>query len=133
MILTNLEVVKSRKCLVFFVLSYFRRWQIEETIRFAKQAYQIEDIRLRRYERLQNMIAIVSAALYFVAVWLGQGLKLAILAHHALQAAKRIFGVPDFRYYALADGIKAFLEGCEAPFRKGKAQPRADPQLMLPL
>lgn len=136
MILTNRDVVKSRECLVFFVLSYFRRWQIEETTPlawFAKQAYQVEDIRLRRYDRLQNMIAIVSAAVYFVAVWLGQGLKLAILAHHALEAAKRIFGVPDFPHYALADGIKAFLFGSEAPLREGKAQPRADPQLMLPI
>ena len=133
MILTNLEVVKSRKCLVSFVRSYFRRWQIEETIRFAKQAYHIEDIRLRRYDRLQNMIAIVSTAVYFVAVWLGEGLKLGILAHHALKAAKRIFGVPDFPHYALADGIKAFLFGSEAPFRQGNARARADPQLMLPI
>jgi len=136
MILANVEVVKSRKSLMFVVLSYFRRWQIEETTPlawFAKQAYQVEDIRLRRYDGLQNMIAIVSAAVYFVAVWLGEKLKLGILAHHALQAAKRIFGVPDFRYYALADGVKAFLAGCEAPFRGGKTQPRADPQLMLPI
>jgi len=41
--------------------------------------------------------------------------------------------VPDFRYYALADGVEAFLAGSEAPFRGGKAQPRADPQLMLPI
>ncbi len=79
------------------------------------------------------MIAIVLAAVYFVAVWLGQRLKLGILAHHALQAAKRIFGVPDFRYYALADGVKAFLFGSEAPLRERNVQPRADPQLMFPI
>jgi hypothetical protein len=66
-------------------------------------------------------------------VWLGEGLKLGILAHHALEAAKRLFGIPNFRYYALADGIKAFLEGSEPPFRATKAQPRDDPQLMLPI
>jgi len=31
------------------------------------------------------------------------------LAGHALRAAKRIFGIPNFRYYALADGIKDIL------------------------
>jgi len=133
MILTNLAVVKSRKSLVFVVLSYLRRWQIEETIRFAKQAFQVEDIRIRKYDRLQNMIAIAAAAVHFVAVWLGEGLKLGILAHHALKASKRLFLIPNFRYYALADGIKAFLEGSETPFRAGKAQARADPQLMLPI
>ncbi len=133
MLLTTLPVVKSRKSLVPVVLSYLRRWQIEETIRFAKQAFQIEDIRIRRYHRLQNMIAVVSAAVHFVAVWLGERLKLGILSHHALEASKRLFLIPNFRYYALADAIKAFLEGSETPFRAGKAQPRADPQLMLPI
>jgi len=133
MLLTTLKVVKSRKSLLFVALAYLRRWQIEETIRFAKQAFRIEDIRVRKYERLQNMIAIVFAAVHFVAVWLGEGLKLGILAHHALEASKRLFGIPNFRYYALADGIKAFLEGSQTPFRTGKAQARADPQLMLPI
>ena len=100
MLLTTLKVVKSRKSLLFVALSYVRRWQIEETIRFAKQAFRIEDIRVRKYERLQNMIAIVAAAVHFVAVWLGEGLKLGILAHHALEAAKRLFGIPNFRYYS---------------------------------
>lgn len=133
MLLTTLKVVKSRRSLLFVALSYLRRWQIEETIRFAKQAFRVEDIRLRRYDRLQNMIAIAAAAVHFVAVWLGEGLKLGILAHHALKASKRLFLIPNFRYYALADGIKAFLEGSETAFRGGKALPRADPQLMLPI
>jgi hypothetical protein len=32
--------------------------------------------------------------------WLGEGLKLRILMEHALTAAKRLFVIPDFRYYA---------------------------------
>jgi hypothetical protein len=131
MLLTNVEVVKSRRSVLRVVLSYFRRWQIEETIRFAKQAYGVEDVRLRKYDRLQSMVAIVAAVVHFVAVWLGQKLKLGILAHHAMRAAKRLFLIPDFRYYALADGIKALLAGCQTPFRARQARPRADPQLML--
>ena len=131
MLLTNLKVVKSRQSLLFVVLSYFRRWQVEETIRFAKQTFQIEDIRLLKYDRLQNMIAIVSAATYFVAVWLGDRLRLRVLAHHALQAAKRLFVIPAFRYYALADGIQWSLAGCDTPLRARKEQPRAHPQLTL--
>jgi len=141
MIVTNLQVVKSRKSVMFVVLDYFRRWQIEETIRFTKQAFKVEDIRLLKYDRLHNMIAIVSAAVHFVAVWLparwarpgGEGLKLRILAHDAMKAAKRLFLSPDLRYYAPADGIKAFLAGCKTAFRPGKAQPRADPRLILPI
>jgi hypothetical protein len=131
MLLTNRQVNPSRKSLFFIVEAYLRRWQIEETIRFAKQTYGIEDIRLRKYTRLQNMIALALAAVYFVAVWLGEGLKLRILLHHALTAAKHLFTVPDFRYYAAADGIKSAFEGSDAPFRPLSKQPYADLQLTL--
>jgi hypothetical protein len=42
------------------------------------------------------------------------------LALHALNAAQRIFGIPDFRYYALADGIKAILSKCGQGIRTQK-------------
>ena len=67
------------------------------------------------YERLKNIAALVLAAAYFTACELGLKSKLQILATHALKAAKRIFGIPDFQYYAIADGIKAIL----ALFGKG--------------
>ncbi|MCD6297511.1 MAG: hypothetical protein J7M30_10190, partial [Deltaproteobacteria bacterium] len=43
------------------------------------------------------------------AVHLGMKAKLEILALHVMEAAGRIFGIPNFRYYALADGIKEIL------------------------
>ena len=45
-----------------------------------------------------------------VEVWVGTKEKLEILSMHVLKAAKRIFGIPDFRYYALADGIKSIFQ-----------------------
>jgi hypothetical protein len=118
-------------------LSYLRRWQIEETTPlawFAKQVFRVEDIRIRKYDRLQNMIAIAAAAVHFVAVWLGggeAGHPRSPLAETPPSAG--LFVIPNFRYYALADGIKALLEGSETAFRARKALPRADPQLMLPI
>jgi hypothetical protein len=41
-------------------------------------------------------------------VYLNLRTKLRVLTGHVLQAARRVFGIPDFRFYALADGIKAF-------------------------
>lgn len=85
------------------------RWRIEETIHFIKQSYDLEGIHVLTYGRLQAMAALVLAASYFAALYLGYKDKLGILAFHVLKAAKRIFGIPDFRYYALADGIKEIL------------------------
>jgi len=109
MLLTNERLTKSRRRLEWFVQAYLSRWRIEETIRFVKQSYRLEDIRVRTWRRLCNMMALVLAASYFACAYLGSGAKLEILAEHAMCAAKRIFDIPDFRYYALADGISEIL------------------------
>jgi hypothetical protein len=111
MLLTNLPLKKTRKSVWWAVESYITRWKIEETIRFIKQCYNLEDIRLLTYIRLQNMMALVMAVAYFTMAYLGLRAKLRVLAGHVLRAARRIFGIPEFRFYALADGIKEHLFG----------------------
>ena len=109
MLLTTEEVGKSRQRLWWFVEAYITRWRIEETIRFVKQSYKLEDIRVLTYDRLRYMMGLVLAASYFAAVYLGVRAKMEILVTHVLKASKRIFGIPDFRYYAIADGIRELL------------------------
>ncbi len=109
LLLTNVEVKPTRKSLWFIVQSYLTRWLVEETIRFIKQSYRLEDLRVLDYERLRNLVALVLAAVYFSAVWLGESLKLAVLASRVAKVAKRFFAVADFHYYALADGISVLL------------------------
>lgn len=109
MLLTNVPLKKTRKSLWWAVESYLTRWTIEETFRFIKQSYQLEDIRLLTYVRLQNMMAFVLAAAYFTMAYLNLRTKLRVLTGHVLRAAQRVFGIPEFRFYALADGIKAYL------------------------
>lgn len=109
MLLTNQPVKRSRKSVWRIVESYITRWRIEETLRFIKQSYNLEDIRLLTYHRLQNMMALVLAVSYFAMVYLGMKTKLRVLARHVLTAARRLFGIPDFRFYALSDGIRELL------------------------
>jgi Transposase DDE domain len=109
MLLTNVLVTKNRMRLWFILGGYLSRWLVEETIRFIKQSYRLEDIRVLDYERLRNLVALVLAAAYFSAVWLGESLKLRILRTRVARVAKRFFGVPDFHYYALIDGIALVL------------------------
>jgi len=42
-------------------------------------------------------------------VYLGIKTKLRVLARHVLKAARRLFGIPDFRFFALADVIRELL------------------------
>ena len=75
-------------------------------------------------------MALVNAAAFFTAVVLGTKVKLQILASHLLRAAKRLFGIPDFRYYALADGI---AEVCARSPRRSPTSAADPPQLSLAL
>jgi len=106
MLLTNIQVKRNRKSLWWMVAAYLTRWRIEETIRFIKQSYDLEDIRVLSYRRLRNMVVLVNAVAYFTTSVIGTRMKLAILATHLITASKRLFGIPDFRYYAIADGIR---------------------------
>jgi len=131
MLLTNKEVKKKRQNLWWFLEAYITRWRIEETIRFVKQSYQIEDIRVLTYDRLRNMMGLVLAASYFSAVYLGFRAKMEILVTHVLKASKRIFGIPDFRYYAIADGIRELLNRYDRGILKPSAIMAGSKQLAL--
>jgi hypothetical protein len=127
LLLTNVALQDSRKSVWAIVTGYLCRWLIEETIRFIKQSYRLEDIRVLKYERLQNMMALVLAAAYFAAVWLGESLKLAVMTTRIKQAARHFFTVPDFHYYALADGIATLLS--RLTHWKSPPQSKTDPKL----
>jgi hypothetical protein len=109
MLLTTEPLRKNRNILKNLFLSYIKRWSVEETIRFVKQTYELEDIRVLRYVCLQNMMALVLLVFYFLAVVLENNQKLSLLAAHVFTAAKRVFGIPDFGYYALGEGVSAIL------------------------
>jgi len=136
MLLTNVELKPSRSSLWFVVSGYFARWMVEEAIRFIKQSYRLEDLRVLDYERLKNLVALTLAAAYFAAVWLGEKLQLTVLARRVAKLAKRFFGIPEFHYYALSDGLRVLLSRFGAwasPKTSLKSSPNSEPQLCLSL
>lgn len=88
---------------------YLTRWKCEETFRFLKHEYHLEDVRVRRYTALRNTVALIHAVFYFLSVYLGRRLKMKILLEKILEKAKRFFQVPAFKHYAIADGIYRLL------------------------
>jgi hypothetical protein len=128
MLLTDLPMRRNRKVLWWVVSAYLTRWRIEEAIRFVKQSYELEDIRVLTYRRLRNLAVLVNAVAFFTAVVLGTRIRLEILATHLVTAAKRLFGIPNFRLYALADGIR---EVCARSPRRASPSTQALPQLSL--
>jgi hypothetical protein len=107
MLLTNVAV-KSHGVMRILEI-YLTRWKCEESYRFIKQAYNLEDVRVLSYTALRNMMVLVQAVFYFVSAELGKNLKLNILLKKLFEKAKRFFEIPDFRQYAIADGIYKIL------------------------
>jgi len=132
LLLTTLPLRRNRRVLWFVVESYLTRWRIEEAIRFTKQSYNLEDIRVLTYRRLCNLTALVLAASYFAAVQLGDRLRLAVLTRRVLQAARRFYGIATFRYYAIADGISYILSHLGKGPLCSSSPPSGDSQLTFP-
>jgi len=108
---------------------YFTRWKVEESIRFLKQEYNLEDVRVRSYAALKNTVALLSAVFYFLSVYLGRKARLKILISKIYKKAKRFFEMPAFKHYAVADGIFRLLFNCrwkdpwaEEPARRNSRQ-----------
>jgi hypothetical protein len=80
-----------------------------ESYRFIKQAYNLEDVPVMSYNALRNTVVLVQAVFYFVGVELGKKVKLDILLKKIFEKAKRFFEIPEFRQYAIADGIYSIL------------------------
>jgi hypothetical protein len=109
MLLTTEPLRRNRKVLWRLVRAYLRRWAIEDTIRYIKQSYELEDVRVLSYRSLRNMMPLVWAAAFFAAVLLDTSSKLKVMAGYVLKAAKRVFGIPEFHYYCIADGLTSIF------------------------
>jgi hypothetical protein len=131
MLLTNVPVTARNSQSVWCIVPiYLTRWKIEETFRLVKQSYNLEDVRVLKYHRLKHLVILVTAVAYFAAAFLGQQMKLRILCEKLLLISQHFFGVPPFRFYALAEGIRRVL--APGSFRHAEPPPRSlQPELAL--
>ena len=102
--LTNLAC-GSRKNLNMVVKGYFLRWTVEEIIRFRKQEFDLENIRVRSWVKLQNLttLALISAGK------VGLQSFNELISRHILTFAKRANGIKRFSLYAVMEGISFLL------------------------
>ena len=126
-LLTNKEPdSKEPKDVYKMVETYLTRWKCDECYRYIKQAYNLEDIRVRSYNGIRNLTAIVHAIAYFTSIYMGMNLKLKLMVQKVFILSKRFFGIPSFFHYAMADGIfellKKSIKGVPATDSDNKAQ-----------
>ncbi len=110
MLITSCPVnLRTKESIWRIVEIYLTRWKADESFRYIKQCYNLEDIRVRHYTSIRNMVALILAVAYFAAVYLGDNLKLKMLVERIYLVSKRFFGVPTFFNYAIADGLYNLL------------------------
>ncbi len=110
MLLTNCPVdLKAKECIWRIVEIDLTRWKCDESFRYIKPCYSSEDIRVRHYTSIRNMVVLILAVAYFAAVYLGENLKLKMPVERIDLVSKRCFGVPTFFHYAIADGLYSLL------------------------
>ncbi len=68
------------------------------------------------------------AAMYFAACVLDYDARLRVMAGFVERAAKRLFGIPDSKYYALTGGLRAIFMRHPGP--PVAPVPRQTPQQM---
>jgi hypothetical protein len=106
MLLSSCVVERHRKESVWRMVEYYlARWKCDESYRYIKQCYHLEDVRVRSYISIRNVVVLVLAVSYFASVYLGHNIKLKMLVERIFLVSKRFFGVPSFFNYAIADGI----------------------------
>ena len=130
MLLTNVAVKSERVMRILEI--YLTRWKCEESYRFIKQAYNLEDVRVLSYNALRNLMVLVQAVFYFVSAELGKNLKLNILLKKLFEKAKRFFEIPEFRQYAIADGIYKILFSSQTGIFPQLIKPKRTGQLLFP-
>ncbi len=94
MLLTNLERADEDPLGILEI--YLTRWKCEESFRFIKQSYNLEDVRVQSYIALRNTVSLVMAVFFFVSVVLAADIRLRILLKKVYEKAKRLFEIPPF-------------------------------------
>jgi len=130
MLLTSCPVnVKIKEAVWRIVEIYLTRWKCDESFRYIKQCYNLEDIRVRHYTSIRNLVVLILAVAYFASVYLGDNLKLKMLVERIYLVSKRFFGVPTFFNYAIADGLYNLLFPDKTGIKGGIKAKKPDFQL----
>ena len=108
MLISNIRP-SDKKLTLAIIQVYLRRWRIEEYFRFKKQQFDFENIRVRSLNSIRTMNLFLTLIIGFIAMMSERKTQNALIKCIE-NISNRIYGIPDFDYYALADGIYTILK-----------------------
>lgn len=129
MLITNLKSDDKRLCTAVCKV-YLMRWRIEEYFKFKKQSFDFENLRVQSLKSIRNLDLLLTIAIGYVAELSGKSENIGLRAE-IIEVSKRLFGAPDFIYYAVADGIFEILKFVKSGLDRFFSLPKYNGQLSL--
>ena len=111
MLITNLKSNDDRLPVAVTKI-YLMRWRIEEFYRFKKQQFGFEDFRVRSLKSIRTLDLLLTIAIGYIGFISEKHDKRRIVME-LINISKRIYSVPKFVFYAIADGLFTVLAKCK--------------------
>jgi hypothetical protein len=111
LLITNLRNDDDRISLAVTKV-YLLRWRIEEFYGFKKQQFDFEDFRVRSLNSIRNLDLLLTIAIGYIGM-MSEKVENKRISMELIQIAKRIYDVPRFKFYAIADGIFEIFAKCK--------------------
>jgi len=111
LLITNLKSDDPRLA-VTVTKVYLMRWRIEEFYRFKKQQFDFEDFRVRSLKSIRNLDLLLTIAIGYIG-FISEKQDERKTVMEIIAISKRIYGIPKFVFYAIADGLFAVFAKCK--------------------
>jgi len=90
---------------------YLLRWRIEEFHGFKKQQFNFEDFRVRSLNAIRNLDMLLNVVIGYIGMLSEQADDKRVVME-LIHISRRIYGIPKFMFYAIADGIFTVFARC---------------------
>jgi len=111
LLITNLKSDDDRLA-VTVTKVYLLRWRIEEFHGFKKQQFDFEDFRVRSLNSIRNLDLLLTIVIGYIGMMSEQAEERRLVME-LIHISKRIFHVPKFKFFAIADGIYVVFARCK--------------------
>ena len=108
LLLSNLKMQEKKKLCHIITKVYLLRWRIEEYFRFKKQQFELEDLRVMSLQSIRNLNLLAMLAVGYISLATSVH-KDSIFLAEIKECSKRIYGMPQFVYYAIGYALERVL------------------------
>ena len=110
LLLSNLKIQEKKRLCHIISKVYLLRWRIEEYFRFKKQQFELEDLRVMSLQSIRNLNLLAMLAVGYISLTTSIQ-KDSIFLAEVKECSKRIYGMPQFVFYAIGYALERPLAG----------------------